>query len=592
MKSSNENIKRRYPQIPGYTIEGIAGEGGMGFVYKATHNETNRVVAIKVVTSRKKNRLDQFRQESRIIAGLEHPHILPVYHYGEVDNYPYLVMRYITDGLSLADKIREYGAIDMDTAIGWIAKMADALDFAHAQGIIHKDVKPSNMLIDSNGNVYLSDFGLAFFINSDTQSGIGSAAYVSPEQAKSKSIDTRADIYALAVSLFELVTGKPPYNGESYVDVMLKHISHPIPSSKEFNPTISDSIDQLVRLGMSKDPNERPQSAGQFAQLLLYAAKKPHANVRPDPELSRKTLPGRRAYDDAPQVHLTPPDIPAVAPPTTPINNPLIVALLSVLIVLMVALLGVGVWFVVDRGNSDAVLDLELTTEAETAVLPITTEVLEPVISLGSDGNAANGEGGNRYVNVFDEGVVAEGIQYNEGYLEITSSDEYIYWTTAGGGEEIDSDIQFLVADSARADEYILGIACRFVDQVNFTGLFIQQLWDPESETFVQIVFAETYVDGNRVFESEGMTLEENQQLQNIRDGFQELRAVCMGNELKLFIDNQEVLSVVDTTEPRAGRFGILTKPTEPGIIHQMRIDEMRISDADQSLSTIQTDLN
>lgn len=590
MKSSNDNIKRRYPYIPGYTIEGVAGEGGMGFVYKATRNETDRVVAIKVVTSRKKNRLDQFRQESRIIAGLEHPHILPVYHYGEVDNYPYLVMRYITDGLSLADKIREYGAIDMDTAIGWIAKMADALDFAHAQGIIHKDVKPSNMLIDSNGNVYLSDFGLAFFINSDTQSGIGSAAYVSPEQAKSKSIDTRADIYALAVSLFELVTGKPPYNGESYVDVMLKHVSHPIPSPKEFNPAISDSIDQLIRLGMSKDPNERPQSAGQFAQLLLYAAKKPNANVRPDPELSRKTIPGRRAYDDPPQVHLTEPDLPVATPSATPINNPLIVGLLSILIMLMIALLGVGVWFLVDRGNNGGVL--ETTTEPGTTVLPITTEVLEPVISLGSDNGSTGGDGGNRFVNVFDEGEVAEGIQYNDGYLEITSSDEYIYWTTAGGGESSDAEVHLLVADSARADEYIFGIACRFIDQGNFTGLFIQQRWDPESDTVVQIVFADTYIDGVRVFESEWVTLQDDQRLENIRDGFQELRAVCLGNELKLFIDNQEVLSVVDTTDPRAGRFGILTKPTEPGLIHQMRIDEMRIRDVDQSLSTIQTGLN
>ncbi|MEM8858490.1 MAG: serine/threonine-protein kinase, partial [Chloroflexota bacterium] len=270
----------QFPTIAGYQILDISGKGGMSKVYRARQLDTDRVVALKLISSNKADWYAQFSREAEIIASLEHPHILPVYDFGTSENQPYLVMR-LLEGGSLADWARDGKKPDQEKVIQVITNIAEALDFSHARGILHRDVKPSNMLLDNNGFVYLSDFGLAVIPADGESRGLGSAAYISPEQARGEEIDGRADIYSLSVSLFELLTGYKPYVAETPVAVMIKQINEPIPDARDFNPNISQSIAELIQWGMSKKAENRPQTAGQFGQLLQYAKRNPDAPVRP-----------------------------------------------------------------------------------------------------------------------------------------------------------------------------------------------------------------------------------------------------------------------------------------------------------------------
>ncbi|HLF80676.1 MAG TPA: serine/threonine-protein kinase, partial [Anaerolineales bacterium] len=172
------------PQLPGFTVLGQAGKGGMGAVFIAEQHAPRRKVALKVLArAPDATTLEAFRREAAAIARLEHPRIVPLYSYGEHAGSPYLVMRYLGGG-TVADRIR-LGAVDLAGAERWLQAMAEALDFAHQRGVIHRDVKPSNILLDEQGNAYLSDFGIAGTL-ADARSGVptGSAAYMSPEQGR------------------------------------------------------------------------------------------------------------------------------------------------------------------------------------------------------------------------------------------------------------------------------------------------------------------------------------------------------------------------------------------------------------------------
>jgi len=255
--------------LPNYTVLGLAGAGAMGSVYKAEQTTPRRLVALKVLGERRTDPagLAAFRHEAALIAQLEHPHIVPVYDFGEQDGLPYLVLRYLDSG-TLADRLAQ-GPIDLPTAVRWLRSVAEALDFAHKQGVIHKDIKPSNILLDQAGNAYLSDFGIAGTV-SDARTGAptGSAAYMSPEQGRGEQVDARADVYALGVVLYEVLTGQKPFAAETALGVIVRHIHDPVPSARTVNPAIPPAADELIEWAMAKDPADRPQTAGEFGQLL------------------------------------------------------------------------------------------------------------------------------------------------------------------------------------------------------------------------------------------------------------------------------------------------------------------------------------
>ena len=266
-----------------HVIRGIAGRGGMGIVYRATHVTLEREVALKVIApdlSRDEEFRGRFQREFRAAASIQHPNVIRVYHAGEQDGLLYVTMRYV-DGTDLARLLQAEGRLDPRTAVHVVAQIAEALDAAHKAGIVHRDVKPANVLIESAGDGYhatLTDFGLMKNLRATTQitqagSMIGTFDYAAPEQLKEGPIDARTDVYALGGVLYQALTGKVPYPRETAAATMLAHLDAPPPSVLSVLPDASELLGEVVRRAMAKDPRDRYPSAGDLGRGALGAAQ-------------------------------------------------------------------------------------------------------------------------------------------------------------------------------------------------------------------------------------------------------------------------------------------------------------------------------
>ena len=263
-------------QIGQYEIIEEIGRGGMATVYRARQKSMNRTVAIKVLPRHLLHDpgfFERFEREVDVIAHLEHPHILPTYDYGQSDNVPYIVMRFLGGG-SLERMIKS-GPVSPDAIDKPLRQIAQALDYAHQQGVIHRDIKPGNIMLDEAGNAYLSDFGIARVLGSEMTGSmiIGTPAYMSPEQANGIPIDGRADIYALGVVLFELLTGEEPHRADTPMAVLLKHINEPIPPLRNYRDDIPDPIEDVIMKATAKSPEDRFASASEMAQAYTSALR-------------------------------------------------------------------------------------------------------------------------------------------------------------------------------------------------------------------------------------------------------------------------------------------------------------------------------
>jgi serine/threonine protein kinase len=263
-----------------YEVKSELGRGGMATVYRAYDPRFEREVAVKVLPSELLHSDPQFRlrfeREAKIIAQLEHSAIVPVYDVGEADGQPYFVMRYMNGG-SLSDRIKA-GGLTIEDASRILGAIAPGLDEAHSNGIVHRDIKPSNILFDKRGNPYISDFGIAKL--SQAQSGnvtgsaiIGTPAYMAPEQAQGTEVDGRADIYALGIILFEILTGKQPYEADTPMAVAIKHITDPVPHIRQTNPKLPESMDAIIQTAMAKDKTQRFSTAVEMTNALREAAR-------------------------------------------------------------------------------------------------------------------------------------------------------------------------------------------------------------------------------------------------------------------------------------------------------------------------------
>lgn len=265
-------------QFGPYRITEPLGEGGMASVYKAYQPSVDRYVAIKVLPRQFADDpqfFGRFEQEAKVLAKLQHPHILPVHDYGQTDNYTYIVMPFVESG-DLSDIIGQKRLSLAETA-RIISQIGDALDYAHSQGIIHRDIKPSNILVDQRGNCLLTDFGIAKMVEGSTErltvTGgiIGTPAYMSPEQGLGQTLDGRSDIYALGVVLYEMITGHIPFDAETPMAVMIKHIYDPLRPPREFDASIPEAIERVVLKAMAKQPEDRFMTAGDMVQALQDA---------------------------------------------------------------------------------------------------------------------------------------------------------------------------------------------------------------------------------------------------------------------------------------------------------------------------------
>jgi len=261
-----------------YRIERKLGAGGMADVYLAEDQELGRRVAIKILNSRHGNDdqfIERFRREAKNAAALNHPNIVSIYDRGEAEDTYYIAMEFL-DGRTLKELIVGRGAAPINVAIEYARQILSALRFAHRHGIVHRDIKPHNVLVDGEGRVKVTDFGIARAGTSqmtETGSIVGTAQYLSPEQAKGGEVDPRSDLYSLGVVLYELLTGKTPFDGETPVEIAMKHLSTtPQPPSK-LRPDVPRELDMVVMRALAKNPDERYQSADEMEGDLERVAR-------------------------------------------------------------------------------------------------------------------------------------------------------------------------------------------------------------------------------------------------------------------------------------------------------------------------------
>jgi len=291
-------------QLGPYQIIEQVGAGAQATVYRAYHPSTDRDVALKVLPrhfAADPTFTQRFQQEARLVARLEHAHILPVYDFGEDQGVAYLAMRFLEAG-TLKDILTQR-QLPLTEIVHLVCQVASALDYGHRQGVVHRDIKPANIMVDREGNSYLTDFGIAKMLGDATgltASGtIGTPAYMSPEQGMSGRIDGRSDIYSLGVLLYQLASGSLPYESDTAMGVILMHLNEPVPAIRERFPEIPVPVEQVIQMAMAKDPMDRYQSAAEFCEALrdavgLSTARIVPAELRAGAEDAIQTMIARR----------------------------------------------------------------------------------------------------------------------------------------------------------------------------------------------------------------------------------------------------------------------------------------------------------
>ncbi|GHO44148.1 serine/threonine protein kinase [Ktedonospora formicarum] len=324
-----------------YTLEKLIGKGGMSAVYLVQQKRPARSVAIKVLRTEAKNQanyaafLARFQREADIIAKLEHINIIPIYEYGEQDQQAYLVMPYISGG-SLSSLLAKQGRLGVHQALNFMSQAASALDYAHSQHVIHRDLKPSNFLLYPDGRLVLADFGIAR-LTEEVEDGehttlttagtiLGTPAYMSPEALRGEAVDGRADIYALGVVFYQMLSGEIPFKGESHFAIVDKHLHETFPPLYGVHPEIPLAADAVLAKATAKDKHERYPTTGEFVKALREAVENSEAatTIRSMPDSTLPTqLASASALKDTPQSEESKPPTPVeFAQPYTPQHPP------------------------------------------------------------------------------------------------------------------------------------------------------------------------------------------------------------------------------------------------------------------------------
>ncbi|WP_404450029.1 Stk1 family PASTA domain-containing Ser/Thr kinase [Sutcliffiella horikoshii] len=285
-----------------YKIMEVIGGGGMANVYLAHDMILDRDVAVKVLRldfANDEEFIRRFRREAQSATSLDHPNIVSIYDIGEEDDIYYIVMEHVK-GKTLKQYIQQYAPVEQYNAVEIMNQLTSAISHAHENGIIHRDIKPQNILVDDYGTVKVTDFGIAMALSSttitQTNSLLGSVHYLSPEQARGSLATKKSDVYALGIVMFELLTGRLPFSGESAVSIALKHLQSQTPSPKRWNPTLPQSMENVVLKAMAKDPLHRYASVDEMQTDVMTALEpgrmnEPKFHIPDDDEEATKAIP-------------------------------------------------------------------------------------------------------------------------------------------------------------------------------------------------------------------------------------------------------------------------------------------------------------
>ncbi len=297
-------------QLGPYQIISQLGVGGMATVFKAYQPKMDRYIALKILPrhlSKNPEFISRFSQEARVIAQLEHPHILPVHDFGESDGYTYLAMR-LVEGGTLADFLRKRGKLELARINSIISQVGGALGYAHSKGVIHRDFKPGNVLMDEFENCLLTDFGIAKLVEvtshlTHTGGILGTPNYISPEQGEGKPIDSRSDIYSLGIVIYQMVVGDVPYKADTPMAVVYKHINDPLPLPRQRVPNLPESVERVILKAIAKKPDDRYSTAEELVNAFQGAIQQPVGQTQEiqmrDPDVKPSLAAKEISYDPA-----------------------------------------------------------------------------------------------------------------------------------------------------------------------------------------------------------------------------------------------------------------------------------------------------
>src|SRR5256884_3280847 len=301
--------------IGSYNLEKLLGYGGSSAVCLAQNHSNSEKVAVKVFLSRttmdrqaQKNFYRRFLREAEAASELDHPNILSIYSYGEYNGLPYIVMPYMSGG-TLSEYVTRHGPLPLSQAEQYLEQIASALDYAHENGRAHCDVKPANILLASLDHVVLSDFGIVQLIQPNGQNAepsmkspdtlMGTPDYISPEQALGEPLDGRSDVYSLAVTLFFLLAGRPPFQADSSIAMALMHVHDTPPPLSTFRSDVTPQIDRVIAKALSKWPEDRYQTAGMFSTAFAEAVANADNYVLTESEARMKAIASSRRAKEA-----------------------------------------------------------------------------------------------------------------------------------------------------------------------------------------------------------------------------------------------------------------------------------------------------